>query len=75
MLQNKLFLNTLKILISSIVMSIVLIFCLNRYSNFLEYAYNYKSIYLLIIVGFVVIVYLISCYILGLLKIKDYKTS
>ncbi len=75
MLQNKLFLNTLKILISSIVMSIVLIFCLNRYSNFLEYAYNYKSIYLLIIVGFVVIVYLISCYILGLLKIKDYTTS
>ena len=31
--------------------------------------------YLLIIVGFAGIVYLISCYLLGLLKIKNYKTN
>ena len=74
-LQNKLYFNSLKILISTIIMSTVLIFSLNKYSNFLEYAYNYKSVYLLIIVGFVGIVYSVSCYILGLLKIKNYKIN
>ena len=31
--------------------------------------------YLLIIIGFAGIVYLLSCYLLGLLKIKSYKTK
>ena len=56
-------------------MSASLIFALNYYSSFLDYAYIYKSIYLLIIIGFVGIVYLLSCYLLGLLKIKNYKTN
>ena len=56
-------------------MTIVLILTLEKYSNYLDYNYIYKSIYLLIIVGFVGIVYLLLCYLLGLLKIKNYKTN
>ena len=56
-------------------MSFVLKFTLEKYSDVLEYTYIYKSIYLLIIVGFVVIVYFMSCFLLGLLKIKNYKTN
>ena len=73
--QNKLFINTIKIIISSAIMSSVLVLALEKYSSFLDYNYTYKSIYLLIIVGFVGIIYLLSCYLLGLLKIKNYKAN
>ena len=73
--QNKLFINTIKIIISSAIMSFVLGLALEKYSSFLDYNYTYKSIYLLIIVGFVGIIYLLSCYLLGLLKIKNYKAN
>ena len=56
-------------------MTFVLIFALEKYSIYLDYLYIYKSIYLLIIVGFVGIVYLLLCYLLGLFKIKNYKTN
>ena len=74
-LQKKLFYNILKMVISSVIMLLVLVFVLEKYAGYLEYAYNYKSIYLLIIIGFVGITYLLSCYLLGLLKIKNYKTN
>ncbi len=74
-LQKKLFNNTLKILISSLIMASVLFYALNNYSSYLEYSYSLKSVYLLIIVGFVGTVYLLSCYLFGLLKIKTYKTN
>ena len=74
-LQNKLFSNTLKIAISSTIMALVLVTILEKYSSYLDYAYTYKSAYLLIIVGIVGIIYLLSCYLLGLLKIKNYKTN
>ena len=73
LLQNKLFINTLKIVFSSVIMAIVLIFALERYSGYLDYDYSYKSVYLLVIVGFAGIVYLLSCYLLGLLKLKIIK--
>ena len=75
LLQSKILNNLLKIIIATVVMSIVLVFALSKYSNYLEYNYYYKSIYLLLIVGFVGIVYLLFCYLLGLLKIKNYKTN
>ena len=56
-------------------MAFVLVLALKNYSSYLDYAYDYKSIYLLIIVGFVGIVYLLLCYLLGLFKIKNYKTN
>ena len=73
-LQNKLIKNTLRIIVSTVVMSSVLVFALEEYSSYLDYKYAYKSIYLFSIVAFVGIVYLLSCYLLGLLKIKNYKT-
>ena len=75
LLQNKLFNTFFKIIISSLIMAFVLIVLLDNFSSYLDYAYTYKSVYLLIIVGFAGIVYLISCYLLGLLKIKNYKTN
>ena len=75
LLQKKLFLNTFKIVISTVIMSIVLVIALEKYSYYLNYTYTYKAIYLLIIVGFAGIIYLLSCYLLGLLKAKNYKTN
>ena len=72
-LQKKLLYNFLKIIISSTIMSVILVIALDKYSRYLEYTYIYKSIYLLSIIGFVGIVYLLSCYLLGLLKIRNYK--
>ncbi len=74
-LQSKLLINTLKIIISSAIMAFFLVFALEKYSSFLDYTYTYKSIYLLIIIGIVAIIYLIICYSLGLLKIKNYTTK
>ncbi len=73
--QNKLLINILKIFISTTIMVIVLVFVLGKYSSYLDYTYLYKSIYLLIFIGFAAIVYLLSCYLQGLLKIKNYKTN
>ncbi len=75
LLQNKLFFSFVKILISTVIMSLALILVLEKYSDYLDYIYIYKSIYLLIIVGFATSIYLLSCYILGLLKIENYKTN
>tara|TARA_E500000178_G_scaffold349734_1_gene407252 strand:+ start:651 stop:2177 length:1527 start_codon:yes stop_codon:yes gene_type:complete len=75
LLQKHLFHNTFKIIISSAIMAFVLIFALEKYSTFLDYSYTYKSIYLIIIVSFVGIVYLLFCYLFGLLKIKNYKAD
>ena len=75
LLQKKLYFNILKIIISATIMSYVLIFVLEKCSNYLDYSYIYKSIYLILIVGFAGIIYFISCYLLGLLKIKNYNTN
>ena len=56
-------------------MSLFLIFSLTKFAEYLNYDYMYKSIYLLIIVGFAGSIYLLSCYLFGLLKIKNYKTN
>ena len=74
-MENKLLVNTIRIGISSTIMALVLVTALKNYSSYLDYTYDYKSIYLLIIIGFVGIVYLLSCYLLGLLKFKNYKTN
>ncbi len=73
--QSTLLYNIFKIIVSAAIMSFVLMFAIEKYSSYLDYSYTYKSIYLLIIVGFVGIVYLLSCFLLGLLKIKNYKTN
>ncbi len=73
--EKYIFKNFLKIIISTILMSLTLFFGLGFFAEFLEYGYKYKSIYLLIIVGIVATIYLILCYLLGVLNIKNYKTN
>ncbi len=75
LLKNYLPKNILKIILSTILMSFLLIFALDYYADYLHYTYKYKSVYLLIIVGFVASVYLISCYLTGVLKTKNFKTN
>jgi hypothetical protein len=56
-------------------MSVILIFALDHYVNYLEYNYKYKAAYLILIVSFVAGVYLIACYLSGILKVKNFKTN
>jgi len=75
LLKNQLTINFIKILISTIIMSSILLFCLDKFANYLDYNYNYKAVYLISIVSFVGMFYLLSCYLLGILKLKNYKTN
>ena len=75
LLNEKLIPNFIKILASTIIMSIIMVLLINNYESYLNYSYKFKAIYLLSIVGFVGIVYLLSCYLFGILKLKDYKTN
>ena len=72
-INKTLFINTFKIIISTIFMCWVLLFGINYYQESLEYMHKFKAIYLLIIVSLSAIIFLISCYLLGLLKFKNYK--
>jgi len=73
--KNDFLKNILKIIASSILMSIFLVYSLNYFVDNLNYAYKFKSIYLLFIISFAAIIYLTTCYLLGILKIKSYKLS
>ena len=75
LLKNQLMINFIKILISTTIMVSILIFSLNRFVNYLDYSYNYKAVYLISIVAFVGMFYLLSCYLLGILKLKNYKAN
>ncbi len=75
MLKDYLIKNIFKIILITICMTFILIFTLDFYSIYLDYTYRYKSIYLLLIVGFVAVFYLISCYLIGILKTKNFKTN
>ena len=75
LLKNQLMINFIKILISTIIMSAILLISLDNFASYLDYNYNYKAVYLISIVGFVGIFYLLSCYLLGILKLKNYKTN
>ena len=67
--------NLLKIIISTIIMSFALYYGIDFFEDKLIHDNNYKSIYLLFMIGLVATIYLISCYLFGLLKIKNYKTN
>ena len=74
-LKNQLMINCIKILISTILMSLILFFSLDWFANYLDYSYEFKAIFLISIVSFVGMFYLLSCYLLGILKLKNYKTN
>ena len=75
LLKRQLIINLIKILISTMIMSLILFFALEKFANYLDYSYDYKAVYLILIVSFVGILYLISCYLLGVFKLKNYKTN
>jgi len=75
LLNKQLIPNFIKILVSTLIMSIIMVLLLNNYENYLNYLFKFKAIYLLLIVGFVGIIYLLSCYLFGILKVKNYRTN
>ena len=74
-LDKSLFNNIFKIVLMSILMSCILIFALNIFEHFLDFSTKYKAVYLMLIVCFVASFYLISCYLIGLLKTKNFKIN
>jgi putative peptidoglycan lipid II flippase len=75
LIKSYLIKNIFKIIFCTIFMTILLIFALDHFVDYLDYSYKYKSVYLMLIVSFVAVVYLILCYLSGVLKIKNFKTN
>ena len=75
LLKNYLPKNIIKIILSSIIMSVLLIFSIDYFASYLDYSYKYKAVFLMLIVSFVAGIYLISCYLTGVLKLKNFKTN
>ena len=75
LLKNQFMMNFIKIIISTILMSLILLFSLDWFANYLDYSYEFKAIFLISIVSFVGMFYLLTCYLLGILKLKNYKTN
>ncbi len=71
--ENKLLKNLLKISFAVILMCFCLYFSLDYFEDKFEYSYNFKLIYLLIVVGLSAGVYLITTNLLGVLNLKSYK--
>ena len=71
--QNDALINFLKILLATILMSFFLYFGLDYFEDKLHYTYNFKLIYLLIMVGLSATIYLLITNFLGILKLKSYK--
>ena len=67
--------NCLKILISTLVMSVLLNFFLNIFEDKLIYSNNFKSTYLIMIVVVSAGAYLLIAKILGVFKIKNFKIN
>ena len=71
--ENKYLLNFFKILIATILMCIFLYFSLDYFEDKFDYYYKFKLIYLLIVVGLSVTVYLFFAKLFGLFNLKSYK--
>jgi len=54
-------------------MSFVLYYGLSFFEDKLAYDNIYKSIYLVFMISLVATIYLITCYLFGLLKFKNYR--
>ena len=65
--------NLLKIIFSTFIMSFVLYYGLTFFEDKLAYDNIYKSIYLVFMISLVATIYLITCYLFGLLKFKNYR--
>ncbi len=71
--ENKTLINIFKILIATTLMCFFLHFSLEYFEDKLEYTYNFKLIYLLIVISLTAVVYLLIANLLGILKLESYK--
>jgi len=67
--------NFVKIVISVAIMSLGLYFFINFFEDKLIYTNYYKSFYLIMVVGFAATIYLLSARLLGVFKLKNFKTN
>jgi putative peptidoglycan lipid II flippase len=67
--------NMVKILISSLIMSLGLYYLLSFFEDKLIYSNYYKSFYLIMIIIVVTSLYMLSARLLGVFKIKNFKTN
>jgi len=69
------FINFIKTVICAVIMSYALHFLINFFEDKLIYINHYKSFYLIMIIGLAATVYLVLARLLGIFKIKNYKTD
>ena len=73
--NNKITSNFIKIVFSTLFMSIFLIFSLKYFEDKFQYDYDFKLIYLLIVVSFSASIYLLMTKFFGILNFKSYKSK
>ena len=71
--ENRTLLNFLKISFATMLMCFFLHFGLDYFEDKLDYTYNFKLIYLLIVVGLSAAIYLTITNLLGVLNFKSYQ--
>jgi putative peptidoglycan lipid II flippase len=69
------YINFIKTVISVIIMSTALHFLINFFEDKLIYTNYYKSFYLIITISLAATIYLLTARLLGLFKIKNFKTN
>ena len=74
-IESLFFINIVKILISLVIMTLGLYYSINFFEDKLIYSNYYKSFYLIMIVILGAGVYLLLARMLGVFKIKNYKTN
>jgi len=69
------YINFIKTVISVVIMSFALYFLINFFEDKLIYTNYYKSFYLIMIISLAASIYLLSAWLFGIFKIKNYKTD
>ncbi len=69
------YINSMKIVFSTVIMSYVFQECLKYFAKNLSYSSDYKILYLLFIVILVALLYFLICYFLKVLNFKSFKTN
>jgi len=69
------YINFIKTIISVTIMSVLLYFLINFFEDKLIYTNYYKSFYLIVIVALAAAIYLLSARLLGVFKIKNFRTN
>jgi len=74
-ISSNFYINFIKTITSVAIMSLLLYFLINFFEDKLIFTNYYKSLYLIMIVGLAAAMYLLSARLLGVFKIKNFKTN